>query len=60
MTKPTLPDVLKTVAEFAETVYPGFEQARVVIRVREGLPDAEFPVSRLPLFLPDDASTGPS
>ncbi len=57
--KPTLAEVLKIVAEFAENTYPGFEYATVKVRLRDGLPDAELPVNRLRLHL-NDASPVPS
>jgi hypothetical protein len=59
-TLPNLPEVLKIVAEFAESAYPGFEYATIRVRLREGIPDAEFPVNRLQLQHLDDVSSAPS
>ncbi len=46
MPAPSLPEVLETVAQFAEATYPGYEYATVVVHLEDDLPDVTLPVTR--------------
>jgi len=52
--KMTMVDVMRKVAEMAESLYPGFLHAEIVVRVRPDLPNVVLPVTRLTLYVPAD------
>jgi len=47
----TVPEVLRNVATLAEQLYPGFQHASIIVRVRQDVPEAVLPVTRLALHL---------